>query len=265
MNGWLIRVGIDSGNMGYCAPVFPEGTFEYIPLPAFWPTEETRTYGTIEARNKEYGKYLSDFMHTDPRILYDNHGDLIVSSIDQKNEPLLARDIAPHYDPEFETNTFGDSWKSEGGRIPDNLEPRDYLFFYSGLAKYDSDFYLSKRQWNSYHRFQFHNKCPHIIGYLRIREIIPVETEQDLRSKSEIANNAHAKENIVDCVVLKGDESKLLTKAIQLYYWDVNTGKYSPTEIGKMMGLQPVRGVRVWKWLDEADCKAFLEITREYQ
>jgi len=268
LKGYLIRVGIDTTqrNIGYCAPVFSDNRFEYIPLPAFYNPTEEPTYGNIKARNKEYGQFLSDFMHTDRHLFLDNDGTPYIFSVDENEHPLLARDIAPHFDPEFVTNTFGDSRMSSGGRIPSDLDPGDYVFFYSGLAKYNPSFYQSERRWHDLRSFQIHNKCAFLIGYLKVRMIFDIKTEEDLtRYRSEIQNNAHFKEGIVDCAIIKGDESKLLTKAVQLNYWDQMSAKYCPTEIGEKIGLRPTSGMRVLKWLDETVCRGLLEISaREF-
>jgi hypothetical protein len=271
LRGWLIRVGIDSKNMGYCAPVFPDGTFEFIPLPAFGRTDETKTYGTMEARNKRYGEHLSDFIHTDPRELYDGKGNLVISSYDFENGELLSpKDIPMHYDPEFETSTFGDQWMGAGqdnrGRIPSDLHPGNYVFFYSGLMKYDPAFYQSERKWDSFREFRRYNMCTYIIGYLKVRDIISIETVEDLHSRPEMTNNAHVKEEIIPSVILIGDESRLLTKAIPMNSWDDKTRKYVPTKLGmNILHLQPLSGVRVWKWLEEPDCEAVLELIHENQ
>jgi hypothetical protein len=80
MKAMLLRIGIDT-NCGGLAPIFEDGSFEYIPIPEGYDSLESRTYGTIKGRS---GKPLSDFLP----------GELL-------NNPV-------HYDPEFETFTYGD-------------------------------------------------------------------------------------------------------------------------------------------------------------
>jgi len=105
-----------------------------------------------------------------------------------------------------------------------------------------------------------------MIGYLKVGRIFDIKTDEDLTLyHSEIENNAHFKEGIIDCAIIKGDESKLLTKALQLNYWDPKSGKYGPTEIGRKIGLRPTSGMRVMKWLDETVCMEFLELMRNCQ
>lgn len=265
LKGYLIRVGIDSytsrGNIGYCAPVFHDNSFEYIPIPKFEDAPgEILTYGSLEAQNKQYGQFLSDFMHTDRHLFQDRCGILYISAVDENEQPLLAKDICSHFDPEFRTNTFGDARAMAGGRIPSDIDPGDYIFFYSGLARYDPAIYRGERPWHALNRFQIHNKCPFLIGYLKIRRIYDIRTEEDLsRNSSEIGNNAHFKERHIESCIIKGeDESKLLKKAVQLYYWDGKVRKYCPTETGEIIGLHPTRGVRIMKWLNRALCEELL-------
>lgn len=116
----MIRVGIDTTerNIGYCAPVFADRRFEYIPLPAFYNPTEEPSYGSIKPRNKEYGQFLSDFMHTDRHSFLDDDGTPYIFSVGENGQPLLAKDIAPHFDPEFVTNTLGiQGWHQEEGYL----------------------------------------------------------------------------------------------------------------------------------------------------
>ena len=45
----LVRVGIDTGAGGIHAPLFADGTFEYIPIPDRSGVD-SRTYGTLNRR-----------------------------------------------------------------------------------------------------------------------------------------------------------------------------------------------------------------------
>jgi len=267
LKGYLIRVGIDTTqrNIGYCAPIFSDNRFEYIPLPQFGnpnQTTEELTYGSMKARNNEYGQFLSDFMHTDSHLFLDKDGTPYIFSVDENMQPLPAKDIVPHLDPEFVTKTFGDARTELGGRIPFDLHPEDYIFFYAGLSRYDSSFYHSDRTWGSLARFQVRNKCAFLIGYMKIKRIFDIKTEEDFsRNSSEIQNNAHFKERLVGSSIVKGeDESKLLDKAVQLNYWNPEIKKYSPTDIGKKIGLRDMSGMRIMKWLNETLCRELLEI-----
>jgi len=271
-----MRIGIDTTKIGYCAPVFSDDCFEYIPIPQFnVATTEKSTYGTLRARNSRYGEFLSDFMHEDRhRFINEESGDPCFYSIDEEGNPLFARDLTPHIDPEFETNTFGDFWMESGGRIPSDLRKGDYIFFYAGLSSYDADVYKSGRTWQRLKSHQRRNKCTFLIGFLEIQEIYDIVDENDiLEHSSEIGNNAHYKFYEADpeifrarnfpTVIIRGlDESRLLHKAVQLNKWSPHLGKYSPTDFGRSLGLVPMSGMRIMKWLDQGRCRDILRMVK---
>jgi hypothetical protein len=103
MKALLIRVGIDSGAGGGLAPVFPDGSFEYIPIPEDANSVESRRYCTEEGRS---GILFSEFV------------------------PKKYRRRKLHYDPEFQTNTYGD-YKVKRMNI---VEKGDIIAFYAGLV-----------------------------------------------------------------------------------------------------------------------------------
>jgi len=105
VKGLLLRIGIDKGAGGCLAPIFRDGSFEYIPIPERCATSETRTYGHITGRS---GKLLSSFV---PRRLCHS---------------------VPHIDPEFETFTYGDPTLNKRRQLA-KLAPGDLLVFYQGL------------------------------------------------------------------------------------------------------------------------------------
>jgi hypothetical protein len=81
MKALLLRIGIDKGTDGALAPIFEDGSFEYIPISEGDPeTIEHRTYDNTIGRS---GKHLSYYL---PSII--------------KNRKL-------HLDPEFDTFTYG--------------------------------------------------------------------------------------------------------------------------------------------------------------
>jgi len=77
MKALLIRVGIDSGAGGGLAPIFPDGSFDYIPIPEDAHSVESRRYCTEKGRS---GICFSEF-------------------VPKKNKRRKL-----HYDPEFQTN-----------------------------------------------------------------------------------------------------------------------------------------------------------------
>lgn len=104
----LLRVGIDTGTGGSHGPLFPDGRFEYIPIPESSETAETRTYADLPGR---CGGTLSEYV------------------------PHLA-DHVPHYDPEFATYTYGDVGSIKCSQLA-RLTAGDLLVFYAGLEPVD--------------------------------------------------------------------------------------------------------------------------------
>lgn len=111
MKAVLLRVGIDTGAGGINGPLFRDNTFEYIPIPDNSETD-TRTYGNTNGRYCH--KLIECFPHS-------------------KRTQLSKQAI--HFDPEFESFTYGDPTSLKDGLR--KLERGDYLIFYCGLESYD--------------------------------------------------------------------------------------------------------------------------------
>jgi hypothetical protein len=105
MKGLLLRVGIDKGTGGCLAPLFEDGTFEFIPIPETRITSENRVYVNIRGKS---GKMLGDFL---PKKIKYSH---------------------PHFDPEFKSYTYGDPTRTKRNQLS-KLNPGDLLIFYAGL------------------------------------------------------------------------------------------------------------------------------------
>ena len=103
----LLRVGIDSGSGGSQAPLFQDGSFEYIPIPDGFGVDE-RTYGNTLGR---HGRFLADYFPPSLRA--------------------RLRDASMHVDPEFATFTYGDPTPPKAGLR--HLQAGDLLAFYCGL------------------------------------------------------------------------------------------------------------------------------------
>jgi hypothetical protein len=103
----LLRVGIDSGSGGIQGPLFPDGSFDYVPIPEDLRAG-TYTYGNTLGR---FGRLLVDYFPS------------------SKKSRMEARQI--HLDPEFETFTYGDPGPSKAGLR--YLNCGDLLVFYCGL------------------------------------------------------------------------------------------------------------------------------------
>ena len=111
MKALLLRVGIDKGCGGALAPIFADGSFEYIPIPERRDSSETRTYGNTVGE------------HAQPLFTYDL--------------PKKLENAKMHVDPEFETFTYGDPSIKRTYLL--KLEPGDLLVFYAGLQPRDYD------------------------------------------------------------------------------------------------------------------------------
>jgi hypothetical protein len=107
----MVRIGIDSGSGGIQGPLFKDSSFEYIPIPDGFGLD-SRTYGNTRGR---HGRYLIDYFPVSRR------------------EKMAQQPV--HYDPEFDTFTYGDPTPPKAGLR--RLEPGDVLVFYCGLAGWD--------------------------------------------------------------------------------------------------------------------------------
>jgi len=174
----LLRVGIDKGSDNALAPIFEDGTFEYIPISEVDPdSRENRTYKNTLGRNG------TPFAHYLPKKIWNRK---------------------MHFDPEFETFTYGDSTSKRNSLL--KLEKGYFLVFYAGLTPYKHDKY---------------EEALYIIGYFTVDNVIDFNqlSKKDLGEIYKLyANNAHLKRisDIQDLVMIAGDKkrSKLFEKAI---------------------------------------------------
>ena len=169
MKAMLLRVGIDKGTDGALAPIFEDGSFEYIPISEDpeWKTTSTKTYSnTIGRTGKPISWYLPESI---------------------KNRLL-------HYDPEFETFTYGDATPKRGYLL--KLQPEDLLVFYAGLTPFMND----RQQSGLY-----------IIGHFFIKEIVDFDKLQPREAKvcrRVYGRNAHLKANRTDELVIAVGQPK---------------------------------------------------------
>jgi Nucleotide modification associated domain 3 len=183
----LIRVGIDTGCGGIHGPLFRDGSFEYIPIPDRFHKRgiDSRTYGTVKGRK---GRPLIEYF---PRRLREKY----------QPQPI-------HFDPEFETFTYGDPGPHKARFV--GLNKGDLLVLYAGLEGWGS--------------FQC-DPALYIIGFFSVFCAgLPLDLERKLgRSwKKHFIRNFHVKHRVVfddqedRLVLVKGDEakSKLLKRAV---------------------------------------------------
>lgn len=180
MKAMILRIGIDKGTDGTLAPIFEDGSFEYIPISeGDARSREDRTYKNTMGRT---GKPLAAYL------------------------PKAIENRTLHYDPEFETFTYGDPTAKRTYLL--KLEKGDLLVFYAGLTPYQTTKYET---------------ALYIIGYFTVDEVIDFNTvtRQDIQARLQrLKNNAHLKRrmNTTDLVIVSGEitKSRLLTKAIRI-------------------------------------------------
>jgi len=110
----LLRVGIDSASGGIQGPLFKDSSFEFIPIPDEFGDSgvSIQTYSNTLGR---CGRHLIEYF---PKYLQEKR-----------------RDIPIHWDPEFDTFTYGDPTPLKR-RLRD-LGKGDLLVFYCGLQGWD--------------------------------------------------------------------------------------------------------------------------------
>jgi hypothetical protein len=109
----LLRVGIDTGCGGIYAPIFQDGTFEFIPIPDGWGVNR-RTYGNTKGRHR---RFLVNYFPV--------------------SRQLAVSTQSIHADPEFSTYTYGDPTPPKSSLR--KLESGDILAFYAGLKGWNCD------------------------------------------------------------------------------------------------------------------------------
>jgi hypothetical protein len=168
-----INVGANTNEPGFRGPVYPDGRFEFVPIPEPEPAEGAPTYGDLAP-------------HLGVSI------------------PEGLRDTPVHLDPEFpehpccERYTYGDEHGVKAGPLAD-LSAGDHVFFYATLSVRDGDrVRWLPSEWGAF-----------LIGQFRLaRDPVTGEEYRDLppAGQEPFANNAHVRRDPVDArVFLLGD------------------------------------------------------------
>lgn len=175
----LLGIGADSTNTAPTPPLYPDGRFEYIPIPEPEETVETRTYGNTTLRHQD--ATMADYLDS----ITPGGGGQTYTGRQMADWPL-------HHDPNFEALTYGET-TSRGAytKILRELSAGDMVAFYTGLRSDDTTYR---------HRY--------IIGYFTVSAIIDcqnIDHDGDTVSFSELpadeqadlmdahSANAHAK------------------------------------------------------------------------
>ncbi len=192
-----INVAANTTLPGFRGPVYPDGTFEYVPIPEREPISEevdVPTYADLDLEFEVPPEYADQLVHLDPTFA-GLHG-------------------ATHY-------TYGDEHGVKAGPISD-LDSGDLLFFYSTLTSHDSpatvpdDPGLSSEgvdwlasDWGTY-----------LIGGFRIDTIVTKEAcgTHVADAHPALVENAHLKRSQMDArVLVVGDGcSRLFSRAVPL-------------------------------------------------
>lgn len=178
MKAMLLRIGIDKGTDGTLAPIFEDGSFEYIPISeGDSRSKEDRTYKNTIGRS---GKPLSTYL------------------------PIGIENRTMHFDPEFESFTYGDPTSKRKYLL--KLGKDDLLVFYAGLTPFA----------NKKHKEALYIIGYFIIKkVIDFNQLTKKEVEKCYRL---YPNNAHLKRSYdtEDLVIVVGqkDKSKLLEKTI---------------------------------------------------
>lgn len=147
----LLRVGVDSNTGKAHGPLYEDNTFDYIPIPESSQTAEDRTYDTIPS---------------------------VVGGTLDKHVPHLSNEN-PHFDPEFETYTYGDPSPNKRSQLT-RLNSGDLLIFYSSLTPQDVD--VGSRLY--------------AIGYFTVEQVFDLENmtpSERAEVFEKVPNNAHVK------------------------------------------------------------------------
>lgn len=178
MKALLLRVGIDKSCGGALAPIFKDGSFEYIPIPETKKSCDKRTFTDVQGiKARPMAVYLPE---------------------KTKNQKI-------HFDPEFDTFTYGDVSPSKNNYLL-KLEKNDLLVFYAGLTPYKND------------KFE---EALYMIGYFVVNSVIDfnkLDEHQKAELVAKYSNNAHIKtKDLKNLVIVEGNQnSRLFAKAVLL-------------------------------------------------
>lgn len=184
MRGVAINIGANTNEPGFRGPIYPDGSFEYIPIPESKATaEQVPTYGDLAP-------------HLDTPI------------------PDDLADTSVHLDPEFaeypqcERYTYGDEHGTKAGPLSE-LSEGDFLLLYATLTVAGNAEWLPPT-WGAF-----------IIGEF-VLAADPLTPRAETPPRDELRyfeNNAHRKRDPLDArVLLRGDHerSRLYDRAVPL-------------------------------------------------
>ncbi|MFC7042847.1 hypothetical protein [Halonotius sp. GCM10025705] len=223
-----INVAANTNLPGVRGPIYPDGSFVYLPIPEREPV--------------------------DPAAEVPTYDDLLAELAPLPFElPSESRDTPVHLDPEFagypccESDTYGDEHAVKAGPISE-LRPGDSLLFYATLTRHDPPAEVDTDpavewvapEWGAY-----------LIGEFRVARVLDSDACQSLSpaDKAAFANNAHCKRAAVDAKVLVrgGEGSRLFDRATPLSTPESGaTANRIVTELSNDSGQGPWWRRRLW-------------------
>ena len=163
----LVGVGADEEHVRPAPRIEADGRYEYIPIPETWLTTEERTYGALDLEHTD----ATAAEYFDKIRPFGKDGDWITDEDIIRNHPT-------HFDPDFQTKTFGDRYRSTGSTLVRELKPGDGIGFYTGL----------RGPKGNLHRY--------IYGFFTVREVTDLSKYDGREYRDRLRQfpeNAHAK------------------------------------------------------------------------
>ena len=160
MRLYVANVGANTSMPGLKSPIFPDGTFEFVPIKEcarFSRAEGIPTYHDLPSWTGRV-PCLAELL------------------------PERTRRYRAHADPEFETFTYGDIEKPRAANL-DDMKRGDQLWFLARLWKHDGI------RWTGDHDFYF-------IGFIEVERNLTFEagtrtSDVSVKVRKLIENNAH--------------------------------------------------------------------------
>ncbi len=207
----IVPIGIESSTGGQYAPILDDGRFLFIPIPEFSIENPIHNEKVAELRLFHKNVYKNSYdlktyneIKIDPWPEFPNRiymGDYLGDG-KYKGYPLTS--YIPHYDPEFNTFTYGEGSEAKAKALS-NLDRGDMLVFYMSLIP----------------AFRRRAKGKYLVGYITIEKIFDFRfSGQNLnysKIDKRIGNNMHIIRKDERPVIAAGNpnESRLFKKAIQ--------------------------------------------------
>ncbi len=190
-----INVAANTNLPGFRGPIYPDGSFVYLPIPEREPTAEpVPTYADLLAELDDLPFAVSDDI----------------------------RQLPVHLDPEFagypgcSQYTYGDEHGVKAGPLSE-LEASDSLYLYATLTRHEPPEGVETGppvewvapEWGAY-----------LIGELRVERVYDTAACEELTpaDRQPVASNAHCKRDPFDAKVLVvgSDDSRLFDRAVPL-------------------------------------------------